>query len=467
MLEVRINGQAIDLAPGGTTSFEKINPFFTYEDIYTDQIQVPAIPLSQRNRRVFGYIDLVRLGSDLPRFFLQKFYNGQLIYEGQALVTDVTPTTIQLTAVQPLGEFFGDDQFTKLREIDLGTTPLPELLTPVIEVDGQPAYCFPTIVNSEYYGTNGSIISYAGKVNDYQEGGYSGPLVPMPFLTFVLQRIASHTGTTLTGTFFTDPRWKQLILYNTRSLDGAEEITLSKHLPELTLIQLLIELRKYLNLAFEFDSVTRVLRIDATDDILSTPASEDWSNKLVKGGRKIIERNRRLQLSMTLDSGDQLQKDKPAALADYLTPEFAGDLSIAKLTTAFSTLLTDLDTGLAAAKQVGCTEQFSQLATSWSPRLLFWNGLKEGLPRALPTLEGKSLYWNGAGGLFETCWQKTEAFRRQMCYFDTTMILNETDVARLNFRRPVHVLGMNYRVVRASGSLPLTSPVQVLLLQDV
>ncbi|MDR6195634.1 hypothetical protein [Siphonobacter sp. SORGH_AS_0500] len=467
MLEVRINGQTIDLASGGTTSFEKLNPFFTYEDIYTDQVQIPAIPLSQKNRRILGFPDLVRLGSDLPRFLLQKFYKGQLIYEGLALITEVSPTAIQMTAIQPLGEFFGDDQFTKLRDINLGFTPLPEVLTPVIEVDGQPAYCFPTIQNSEYYGTNGSIISYQGRVNGYQEGDYFGPLVPMPFVSFVLQRIADHTGTRLTGTFFTDARWRQLILYNTRSLDQASEITLSKHLPELTLIQLLIELRKYLNLAFEFDTVARVLRIDATDDILSTPPVQDWSKKLEKGGRKIIERNRRLQLSMTIDSGDQLQKDKPVELADYLTPEFAPDLGIAKLTTAFSTLLIDQSTGLAAVKQVGCTEQFSQLASSWIPRLLFWNGLKDGLPRALPTLDGKSLYWNGSGGVFETCWQKTEALRRQMCYFDATMIMTETDIARLNFRQPVHVQGMNYRVIRASGSLPLASPVQVLLVQDV
>ncbi|PMD97403.1 hypothetical protein BWI97_07170 [Siphonobacter sp. BAB-5405] len=468
MVELRINGQVIDLAPSAGASFEKVNPYFTYEDIYTDQVQVPSIPLSQRNRRILGFLDLPRLGSNLPRFFLQKFYNGQLIHEGLALVTDVTAFAIQMTAVQPIGEFFGDYQFQKLSEIDLGTVPRPGVITPVLLDTGQPAYCFPTIVNPDYYGTNGGSVGYSGRVNHYGSGSYqAGPLVPMPFLSYVLKKIAALTGTTLKGTFFQHPVWSQLVLYNTRALDSQQQITLTRHLPgEMTLIQLLIELRKLLNLSFTFDTVNKVLEIDATDDILSTPATLDWSDKLVKGGRKIIERNRRLQLSMSLDSGDQLQKDKPEQLADYLTPEFAPDLSIAKLTTSFSTLLIDQESGLASTKQVGSTELFSQLASTWSPRLLLWNGLQSGLPRALPTLAGKSLFWNGVGGVFETCWQRTEKFRRGLSYLDAQMILDETDIATLNFKKSIHVNGCNYFIVRVSGNLPLTSTVSTLLVLE-
>lgn len=467
MLEIRINGHSIDLARDTPTSFEKLNPYFTYEDIYTDKVSVPAIPLSQKNRRIFGYIDLPALGSDLPRFQIQKFYNGQLIHEGLALVTDIGASTLQLTAVQPIGEFFGDYQFMRLADIDFGTLPVPGVLTPVISDAGMQAFAFPTIVNPDYYGTNGPAISYSGKVNDYASGSYaaSGPKCPMPFLRYVLKKIADVTGVTFTGTFLADPACVSGLLYNTRALDGAGVITLSRHLPELTLIGLFIELRKYLNLSFTFDTVNRVLQIDRTDDILRAAATEDWSYKLVKGARKIPERNRRLQLSMTLDGGDQAVKDKPAELADFLTPEFADDLSIAKLQTSFSTLTTDIASGLATAKQTGCTAEFGQLTATWAPRLLFWNGLVGGKPKAGNTLGGQTLFWVGAGGVVERYWTVTEAFRRQMCYLDAQLILTESDIALLDFRKPVHINGMNYFIVRVAGNLPIDKPMATLLVQ--
>ena len=141
---------------------------------------------------------------------------------------------------------------------------------------------------------------------------------------------------------------------------------------------------------------------------------------------------------MELDTNDALAKDRPAALSDYLTPAFADDLSIAKVSTKFSTLAVDSTTGLANARQLGATSQFAQLDKKSTPRLLFWQGVQSGFPRALPTnLAGtKSLYWNGSTGLVNWAWGKMEAFRRQIHYLDCKLLLSEADHAGYDPKSP-------------------------------
>jgi len=231
--------------------------------------------------------------------------------------------------------------------------------------------------------------------------------------------------------------------------------------------QYIMELRKLLNLSLDFNTVSKTLHIGFTDNIMSGPVFVDWSDKLVKGSRKIIERNRRLQLSMTLDGGDALMKDKPTILDDYLTPTFAEDLGIAPVKTAFSTLLTDPETGLPIAKQAGSTSLFNMLQNQSAPRLLLWNGIdpEDHIPAALPYWEGKTLYWNGAGGLKETRWSKTEAMRRNICYLDAELTLNEADLAKFDFKKKVHVNGMDYLPLRISNSFPFRAATKALLVQ--
>lgn len=465
--ETRINGYVVDQSRSQKGTFERLNPYLTYEakDFLTDTAKIPALPFTATNRRIFGYIDIPSLGSDVPRFLFEQYINGSLVQEGVALLTDFSEEKgYQLTVVQPVGEFFGDIQNMLLSEIDFGTVPLILPLAAVVQEGGKDAVCFPTVVNTDYYGTNGASISYSGRVNDYVAGAYTttGPKVPMVFVRYLLQRIATLAGVTIDGAFMTDANLGKLVLYNIRALDGATSVTFSKHLPDMTVVDFIVELRKYLNLSLKFNTVQKRLTIDFTDSIFDIPCTKDWTSKLVKDPRKIFERNRRLQLTMDLDSNDTLQKDRPAAMADYLTPAFSNDLAIAKLPTKFSTLLVD-GTGLPTAKQQGATTQFAQLEKKSTPRLLFYNGIVGGYPQALPTRAGKSLYWNGPDGLVNWAWAKTEAFRRQIHYLDAQLLLTEADLALLDFREKVHINGVNYLPVRLSNSYPLNQPTSVLL----
>ncbi|MGV3560766.1 hypothetical protein [Larkinella arboricola] len=465
MLQLRVNGEIADLAPNGSVDLELVNPYLTYETLFSNSAKLPALPLSARNRRLFGYQDLLQVPSVQERRVVQQYYNGHLIQEGIGLAT-VDASGYQLAVVQPLGEFFGDYQKVPLSEIDFGSIPLPATLEPVLTVADQDAVCFPTISNPDFYGTNGSSIGYGGKVNPYSSGVYTeGPSVPMVFVRWLLLQIAAKTGTTISGTLLEHPQLAKLVLYNTRALDGASSVVVRNHLPGWTIPQLLIELRKVFNLAYDFQAVQGRLTISLTNTIFRAAPVKDWSHKAVKGYKKRGEVNRRLQLSFELDSSDALLKDKPEVLADYVTPAGDEQTGIAKVPAKLGTLVYDDVTGLAAARQPGVTEQFNQLTQGWQPRLLFWNGLEDDVPLALPTLDELSLFWLGAGGLAETFWKQTEAFRTKMFYVEREILLNETDLATLNFKEKVHINGVNYLVVQVTVSLPIEQPAKCLLVR--
>lgn len=466
-LEIRINGSVLDLALNNTVSWERTSPYFVYDDIFSDKLDIPSVPITARNRAIFGFIDIVNLGSVHPRFTFEKYLNGQLIQEGTAFVSDVAGDGYKLTVVQRLDEFFGDIHNTPLSEVDLGSVPLPSTLLPdlIDGLAGATAAYFPTILNTDYYGDKGSEVSYTGIVNEYDGGYLPGPKVPMPLVHYVLHKIGQACGVTMTGDFFTDPFCQRLIHYNVRALDSETSMILNRFVPDLTPPQYVLELRKLLNLSLDFNTVSKTLTIGFTDDIMSGPTTVDWSDKLVKGSRKIIERNRRLHLSMSLDGGDSLMKDKPAILDDYLAPAFAEDLGIAPVKTVFSTLLTDPSTGLPIAKQAGSTAMFNMLQNQSAPRLLLWNGIdtEDHIPVALPYWEGKTLYWNGAGGLKEIWWSKTETMRRNICYLDAELTLNEADLARFDLKKKIHINGMDYLALRISNGFPLRTATKVLM----
>lgn len=460
---VKINDTSVDLSPDTAVQLSLPNPYLLYDRIEGPQAKFPSLPFTPNNQKTFGFWQMPMAGGDLREYRCRHYYGGELIQDGYFYLTDAGESGFQGVFSARLGKFFGDHQNTRLSELNFGSIALPGVLTPVVAEGGQNALCFPVIHNPTYYGQN----TYSGYMNEYTLGAYTGaPQVPMVFVHYLIGRIAELTGISIDGSFLTDTAWQQAILYNTRALDGATSVVIANHLPELTVTEFFLELRKLLNLAYTFDTITKRLTMGFWDDSLRLPTQVDWSKKAVKGGNKIPEVNTRLQLSYVLDGGDALMKNRPADVADYLTAETEGlQNGIAKLPVRFSTLLTEA--GLATAQQQGATSLYGQQANTFSPRLLFWNGIVTGLPRALPTLNGISLYWNGPNGLAATYWAQLEALRKRQFYLKKQFVLTESDLATLDLSRKVHVDGVDYLIAQLEVQLPLSKPCESLLLGGV
>ena len=464
MHEIRIDGQVVDLTPNAQVTLDRTNPHFVYESLVTIKMGLPAMGFTKRNRQIFGHYELPLLG-EFPQYRLEYYFGGQLLQEGFFILTEASERGYTGAFTDKSGLFFGDYSGQKLNEIDFDSVALTSPLSPVVSVSSQGAYCFPTVLNPDFYGTNGVSLGYAGRVNEYASGAYLGaPNVPMPFLRYFLAQLAQKTSTTIAGTLLTDPTWQQAIIYNTRALDGAMTIKLSKHLPEMGIEDYLVELRKLLGLTFDFNTVEKKLTIGFLEDLMSKPTKLDWSRKAVAGEIKRTELNRRLEFGYELDGGDQLMKDKPALLGNYTTPNpFSNSVGIAKLSTKISTVLVSDSTGTLTSRQVGQSEQFNQLTQRAAPRLAFWLGLQSGQPKATNTLNGQALYWTGPNGLAAKRYVRLEAMRKDVFYLEKDFILSQTDLATFDFSEKIHVNGTDYYVLNLQTTLPLTSPTKALL----
>lgn len=472
--DIRIDGESLDLGESLKLPVNLVNPHLTYEQIPNSVVNIPNLPFSTRNQRIFEYCEMPQAGNDLYSYLCEVINNGALIYQGKAYVKNGNPKTgYQLDASDDLGRFFAPFADIPLNELDLGTVALPDPLAAAVLVGGRPAVCFPTMLNQDYYGTNGPALfpAYSGFVNEHDGTAYTttGPKVPMLFVGFILDRIATLTGVTISGPFLSHPVWQQLILSNWRALDGDQVVTVNRHVPAWTIGKFILELRKVANLRYKFDTPNKRLDIDFWEPFLDRPAAKDWTLKATPGHEKYSEFNRRLHLAFELDGGDSLMKDKPEILADYFTPatgNLGGDaITLVKVPLSLSTFLMDDTTGLPIAKQTGVTKEFNQLAVTTAPRLLFWHGMTEDVPLASPDLGGISLYLNGPAGIAATSWKRTEQMRAEMFYLKKGFVLTETDLAMLDFAEPIYYNGLEYLVAHVVGDLPVKKEFTCLLIK--
>ncbi len=468
MIELKINNQVVDIAPNTSVQMSLVSPYLLYDSIPSSNIKPPTLPFSPTNQKIFQFFHEPTSDVLMPEYAWALGYNGELLREGYFRLTEASEKDSKYngTFTEKLDEFFGEYQNKLLSNIPFGNLTLPTLTAAPVADLGMSAYCFPIILNPDYYGTSPG--SYTGKMNDHNGTNFvaNSPLVPMFFAKYIFAKIAALTGTTITGTFLTHATWQNLLLIHTRALDGASTFAINQHLPEMKVVDLFLELRKLPNLAFKFNTVEKTLIIDFWEEKLLAPTAMDWGAKAIRGETKVVEQNTRIQLSYELDGGDALMKDKPSVTTDYVTPQFSNQTytGIAKISSKFSTLLVDAGTGLASIKQVGITATNNQLTQKCSPRLLFWNGIIAGKPVALPTLGGFSLYWNSSDGLKAKHWVATEALRSQQFYLKKQLWLNEIDLANLDFSKKVHINGMDYLIAQVDISLPITQAADVLLI---
>lgn len=457
---ILINGQEVHPATTAPIRYSLVSPHLVYERVQASSADVPTFPASAANRRAFGFWDEPQAGNYLPEFLYQHFAGGELIREGYFVLTEGSNATGYKGGVtDKLGLFFGELQDVSLQQIDFGTLAMPGTLTPTLS-DGLGAACaFPEIENDFFYGNAAA----STRVNEYFSGAYqTSPKVPMFFVSWILKRIAQLTGTTIEGDFFDHIDWNLLLLVNMREVRTGT-IEVRNHLPNLTLAQFILELRKVMNLKMTFLPVERRLRLDFWEPSLLAPTTLDWTDKASKSETKLPEPNTRVQLSMAVDGADGLAKDKPAALADWLSPEVPGARNgIARIDMAFSTLT--LVAGKASCKQEGQSTLYGQETKPWAPRLLFWHGMVSSNPTALPS---RGAFTLSPASLATTSWAQTVALRQRMFYVQKELMLSEVDLARLDFAEKIHIEGVDYLLAQLDVSVPIKSVATALLIGGV
>jgi hypothetical protein len=467
MFQIRINGQRLDLYAAQTIVLERYNPLFDFDVVRGAKVLDYTVPFSRTNDKIFGHARLPQAPITDEVFFCEKYDGSELLERGYVYLLGVLSNGYSISYSQNLGEIFGDYQRIPLNQIDFGSEAVPGII-PAVADHLTAAYCFPTVLNSGFYGTT-LPIGFSGRMNEYSGSAYVGTqtLVPMFFLGWLLRQIETLCGFSIRGEFVDDAAMQRLVWPNTFSLDSLSTITYQNHLPEITIPDLLKELRKLFNLALFFDVRNRTLTINYADGLLNQEPLLNWSSKFAPAANRAPEVARRLELDWEPDSGDGRMKVRPTDYELYQSP---GDTPLFPVKTRLSTLEKDVSTGLPLMEQPGITPTNNQMNNKFSPRLLFWHGLVAGQPTALPDYGSYRLAWHGTNNLVERFWKDYEQFRKKTTRRLLYANLNASDIAHIDHHRTVgqnmkiHVQGTNYLIGSQRIALPLNTLTELELL---
>ena len=278
-VDILIEGVALDMFPGTTFTLERFNPVFDFGTVQGSKVYRFTVPFSPVNNRIFRYVADPQSVVDPKVYYTEKIADGDLIEKGFTYVEKVAGSGYEISFSSNLGDFFGDNQDVPLNLIEFGSEPLPEDLS---ELDpekldaGKLHYCLPTILNSQYFGTN-AVEGFSGKVNEYSTSyNPSAPLVPHLSLHWVLRKLGELCGFRIQGEFMDDPAAQRLILYNTFELSGST-MEYRNHLPaDLTVRTLFLALKlPPFGVTSFFDVQRRVITMKYTDGLLATPTRMD------------------------------------------------------------------------------------------------------------------------------------------------------------------------------------------------
>lgn len=457
MLQVLINGVQAVLPLDFKILLQRYSPLLDFEGVRGARSLNFKLPYCDVNNAIFKFYGNRNIPYQFVDYRCEYLYKGRSVQRGYLRLVRVSYDGFEVIFTEYLSNLFGQFDSFSLQELDFGTINIPSPPVAAADKDIDP-FCWPMVRNDQFYGNQNT--GFGGYVNKYLSPSYEeGPKVPHFFLTWVFGKITELTGVKFTGSFFENEAVKELIFYNTKCLDGLTVIDTALHLPQLSIRDLIKELRKLFNLAVWPNVWKKEIQIDFVDDYLAGNVRSDWSSKFakLKGKDPLIEN--RLKLDWKVDSGDGMTKEIPTAMAGYLSPSENEIPGIFSVSTLFSTL--SMQNGLPIAEQQGISTLNGQNNNSFSPRLLFWRGVVDGIPLASTTASnGVELNWNSANGLKNTFWNKYEKFRLNTHIVTEQGNLNAYDLAVIDSHRrggelvKVHIQGYNYIIGNQQITLP-------------
>lgn len=458
-MRIIANNTALILSPQGQSiTLERYNPITDGGAIRGARILDFTLPACSINNRVFAYANVPGVPLSITKLEAQLELDGVEIDRGYLLLKDITPQgsyVVQFTSA--FGDLWGQYTATKLQALPLGTVAVPgsPVANPTV---GTALMAFPKIANAAFYGTN----AYSGYMNNYATGTYgSGPLVPMFFVSKVLELIGTLTGVTFAGDIMTHAALQRLLFYNTQSLDTLSTITYAQHLPDMTITELLLGLCAHFNMVPWIDARRKVVTLNFADGILAQAPVLNLSRQLPELIGRNPPINTRLNIIHTLDTTDALHKTTPATMQEYTAAPSGSDgpSGLYTVKSPFSTL--SMSGGLPITEQVGISPSYNQGTQKFGPRLLFWEGLTGGMPVASDVYGSHTLRLSGSSPIAPTTYYaRTEAYVAGTHAVAVSTKLNAKQLAMLDHHRHlgahavVYAQGQHYLVGAQRLQLP-------------
>jgi hypothetical protein len=331
MLGISIDNEFLDLLPGAMLEMEQENPFLQFSNDMLGEYSLPIeVQATPKNMRLLGYpgtmevrisnagIDAVVYNNGIPEL------RGKIKIEKPTIdMNNMANGRISLYFLAGASSFWQDIKDARMRSIDLGGTrtfdwdgytfsgtgfwnhvDLVMHATPGYGTSGYD-YAFFPVKNTNWGGTaydsdlmnrtehiGGGI--FHASTNITNSFVRANRLCPFPYLIYIMQKACEHVGWTITGDIFEDEDFLKVVMLSYREIDWAYEkkvsgdwevipkdtieFDLADHLPDITISKFLIALKNRFGWRYEFDRLSKVIRIKELVD-LGTIAAKDYTSK--------------------------------------------------------------------------------------------------------------------------------------------------------------------------------------------
>lgn len=443
---------------GETISIEISNPYFDFDSIPGTTTYAFTLPLTDNNQRLLNFPLLRVRGGEIPAPEMAYFYidgalwrAGSLVYESG----DEAKRELRYTFVADAADLASRIEGLTLPGLELGSVPL--VLSPTAA-----DYALPSFRNSAFYGDKRE--GWKGVLNRYQNGQYSGTIVPFPRLIPLLRRVLAALGYQVSGPWLDETEAQQLVVYSDRAAEEVNgnrtaDVVLNRHVPTIEIGAFLVNLKKFCGLGFRFHPVRQQVMITSLADIIADQRYIDRT-----GGPATVAPpdTGGYALEMELESDDELNKTLDTGWAKLRLGAGKNELSTSAGTLHVVREKDPLDEGrqwlVPAVEAKGASEAYELGNESrCGLRLLFDRGLRPDSRGSLYPLatwdwldyQGnmvgvETLHWEGLEGLYERRYRDWLAFLAQASRVERTMQFRVADLLTLDPGRKEMVEGRKY-----------------------
>ncbi|RTL03630.1 hypothetical protein EKK58_12610 [Candidatus Dependentiae bacterium] len=292
-------GEFLDTPEDLSLGFEMNNQVFadsnssllpgTFEPNFT-------LPLTQHNRVLLNYPDLVNNISGFQEYDVQVFLYGQLLYIGTLIIKSANPTTASCKIISnPLRSI----KSVKLNQIDLGgdreignSTAMLAHAKDTAQAPLDYDYVFFPIYNPTYLNswTDDDRCKmqnhYDPDLEVFQVSGDYPALMPFVRVEYLIARIFSQIDAeyTFENRFHTTDELKRIVVWNGYSLwrDAlTETINLKNHVPQVSQTEWLKKFMGVFCLGLFPNIFDKTIKLIPLKDILSRSSKHNWTEKLL------------------------------------------------------------------------------------------------------------------------------------------------------------------------------------------
>lgn len=318
MLQLKVNGEWVDLGANPVITLDEESPVFEKTSIPGGYSFPFTLPATSRNRRIFGFPERIEKRAAMAvSLDFELFHSGKLRLSGTITVSEAD-TEYRANLVSGSGNLASQISGKKLKDLTYGGVRSWVNKAEFTEDDD---YAVFPVYNPDFLS---GLSGYNWAANDYRLNSYDPSteqwddtgtfaISPFPFLSYVLKRIFNSHGFAIKEDIVSaDPELRKLVLYTnydasvltttTRQVwvqigidpinrEPIEELVdvvetertmdtfnLVDCMPDVTIADFLIWLRNRLNLAFLIDHDNNV-RIIRRDQLIETTAFTDITAK--------------------------------------------------------------------------------------------------------------------------------------------------------------------------------------------